>query len=152
MRTPGRGMGQGALPASVARRRFILCGPLLALVWATAVPAQAAPLSIKSEAGKFIVRVNGIARPERLNHLHGFDLALATAGGKPVSGASIGLTGRRRETNSPLPTLPQVSVMPGAGHYRVEGLRFHMPGEWQLIFAIGDGAIRDRAVLDIVVK
>ncbi len=136
--------------ASLARR-LIVGVPLLALIGAAAL-AQAAPLSIRSEAGTFIVGVSGIARPERLNHLHGFDLVLAMAGGKPVSGATIGLTGLRGDTNSPLPTLPQVLAAPGAGHYRVEGLRFHMPGEWRLIFAIGDGAIRDRAVLDIVVK
>ena len=144
-------MREGPLPAPLARRS-IISAPLLALVWAAVAPAQAAPLSIKSEAGKLTVQVSGIDRPERLNHLHGFGLVLATAGGKPASGASIGLSGLRRDTNSPLPTMPQVSAVPGAGHYRVEGLRFHMPGEWRLIFAIGDGAIRDRAVLDIVVK
>lgn len=144
-------MGEGPLPAWVPLRLSVSV-PLLALIWAVAAPVHAAPLSIKSEAGKFILQVRGIARPERLNHLHGFDLMLTTAGGKPVPGATIGLSGLRRETSSPLPTLPQVSAAPGAGHYRAEGLRFHMPGEWQLIFAIGDGAIRDRALLDIVVK
>ena len=132
-------------------RRGLLLSLLLLLAFAPAV-AQPAALSLRSEKAHFTLRVTGIGRPERLNHLHGFDLQLADAAGRPLSGATIALTGLREDSNSPLPTAPRVAPAPGNGQYRAEGLRFHMPGEWRLIFSIDSGGIRDRAILSIIVK
>jgi len=134
-------------PASL--RRLVLW---MALLCAGAISASAQPFSVRSEASHFILRVAGIDRPEHVNHLHGFDLSLATADGKPVSGASIVVTGKRRFAPNHLPTSPKVFPGPDAGHYRVEGLRFHMLGDWHLDFAIESGQIRDRAAIDVVVK
>jgi hypothetical protein len=122
----------------------------LALVGAGPVAAQ--PLSIRSEGGHFSLRVTGIDRPERLNHLHGFEFRLTDAAGKPVNHAMVVLSGRRSDSDSPLPTSPQIMPTAEGGSYRAEGLRFHMPGDWQLIFAIVSGGIRDRAVLNVVVR
>ncbi len=110
------------------------------------------PISLRSEADRFAIRIEGIERPERVNHLHGFELALATADGKPATGATIVLTGQRRYSTSPLPTLPQVFSASGEGKYRVEGLRFHIAGEWRLVFEINFKQIRDRVALDVLVK
>jgi hypothetical protein len=124
-----------------------------AVAFICAVPAVAAEaIQVRSEAGHFIIRVTGIERPEPINHLHGFDLSLATADGRPAAGATIVVTGERRYALNPLPTAPRVSSAQAEGQYRVEGLRFHMAGEWQLDFAVSLGEIRDRASLDVVVK
>ena len=125
--------------------------PLLAFLYAVG-PSSAQTAAVRSEAGHFTIRVTGIDRPERLNHLHGFDLWLATADGQPATGARIMVTGQRHYSSTPLPTLPQVTAAPDAGHYRVGGLRFHMPGEWRLAFDIIFKQILDRATLDVVVK
>jgi YtkA-like len=135
-----------------ARRWLLLSLLLLPLARAVARPVEPEALSIRSEKARFTVRVTGIDRPERLNRLHGFDLQLADAAGKPVTDATIMLSGLRDDSNIPLPTSPQVSPAPGNGRYCVEGLRFHMPGDWQLIFAIDSGGVRDRASLNIIVK
>lgn len=135
-----------------ARRRLLLGLLILPFACTVVRPANGEPPSIRSEKGRFAVRLTGIERPERLNHLHGFDLLLTDNAGKPVTGASIVLSGLRRDSNNPLPTSPRVSSAPGLGLYRAEGLRFHMAGEWQLIFAIDSGGIHDSAVLDVTVK
>jgi hypothetical protein len=127
-------------------------GLAAAAVTLAALEASAAPVTIRSAGGHFILRVSGIGLPERINHLHGFDLVLTTTDAEPVTGASIVLTGERRFAPNPLPTLPQVRAAPGPGNYRVEGLRFHMAGEWHLVFAIEFAQIHDRAALDVVVK
>ena len=75
---------------------------------------------------------------------------LTTADGRPVNDASIVLTGRRRDTNNPLPTMPRVAAVVGGGHYRAEGVRFHMPGEWRLTLTIGVKDVHDTAAIDIV--
>jgi len=115
-------------------------------------PALAQPVTIHSEAGRFTLRISGLARSEPLNRLHGFDLALETADGRPLAGASIALAGRRNTSPNPLPTSPRVAPVADEGRYRVEGLRFHMPGEWRLVFDIEFAQIRDRATLDVAVK
>jgi hypothetical protein len=124
----------------------------LALTFGGALAWAAGPMTVRSDGGHFILQVTGIVSPEAINHMHGFDLSLTTADGQPVSGATIGLTGDRRFAPNPLPTMPQVSAASPPGHYRVEGLRFHMAGEWHLVFTIDFAQIRDRAVLGVVVK
>ncbi|MSO67390.1 MAG: hypothetical protein EXQ82_06180 [Pseudolabrys sp.] len=91
------------------------------------------------------MRLTGIERTEYINHLHGLELSLATAAGRSAAAASIELTGQRRYAPNLLPTSPR--VRPGAvdGTYKVEGLRFHMVGEWRLVFAIEFAQIRDHA-------
>jgi hypothetical protein len=98
------------------------------------------------------VRVIGLRKPEQVNRMHSFGLLLATADRTPVAGAAVRLTGHRLHAPNSLPTAPRVSPGPEAGAYLVEGLRFHMAGEWRLVFEIESGKIRDRAMLDFVVK
>jgi hypothetical protein len=132
-------------------RRLSLAIALLAVCAADrAVAAEA--MSIRSADGHFVLRLMGLERFEPTNRLRGFDLRLETADGRPATGASITLSGRRFDAPNPLPTLPRITPATGEGHYRVEGLRFHMPGDWHLVFAIDFAQIHDRAALDIVVK
>jgi hypothetical protein len=114
--------------------------------------AAAESIVIESRGKLFRVRLTGLERMEQTNHLHGFDLLLTTIDGRAAAGATIALTGTRRYSPNPLPTMPQVRPGPADGSYRVEGLRFHMSGEWRLVFAIEFEQIRDRATLDIDVN
>jgi hypothetical protein len=109
-------------------------------------------MSLQSEAEHFALRVVGLEKPASLNRMHSLRLMLTTADGKPVAGATIFLSGRRLYAPNSLPTAPKIAPGLTAGAYQVEGLRFHMPGEWRLTFDIESAGIRDRATLDIVVK
>jgi hypothetical protein len=40
----------------------------------------------------------------------------------------------------------------GAGRYRAEGLLFHMPGRWQLLFDVNRGGRTERLATDIVLE
>jgi len=133
-------------------RRWALGWLALPLIFAVECSAASEAISIESEGKRFHVRLTGLGRTEQTNHLHGFDLFLATIDDRAVVGASITLTGKRRYSPNPLPTSPQVRPGPADGSYRVEGLRFHMSGEWRLVFAIEFEQIHDRVTLDIDVK
>jgi len=134
--------------------QFILGALALALMLVCAMvrTGSAEPIVARTENGRFNVRLTGLDRPERVNHLHGLDLWLTTADGKPAVGASIVVTGQHRYALNPLPTSPR--VRPGAqdGAYRVEGLRFHIAGEWHLLLAIEFERLHDRLSLEIAVK
>jgi hypothetical protein len=124
----------------------------LALAAIAALPATAAPLTVASDSHRFTVQVSGLQRPEPLNRMHGLDIAVATVDGKPVTGATLAITGERRYSDTPLPTMPQVAPAGTPGHYRLEGLRFHMPGEWRLVLDIEFAHSSDHATFDVVVK
>ena len=132
--------------------RKLLVLAALALFGATASAQPSDPMMLRSEAGRFALQITGLARPEPLNHLRGFDLSVVGADGRPVVGAVITLAGERRFARNPLPTAPQVRPGVVPGRYRIEGLRFHMAGEWRLVLSIEFEQIRDRVVLDVVVK
>jgi hypothetical protein len=123
----------------------------LALLCPASPASPIEPVIVRSEAGHFTVRLMGIDHLD-LNHLHFLELSLNGDAGRPVSGASISLTGQRRYSSTPLPTAPRVAPGPQPGRYRIGGLRFHMPGEWRLAFDIVHEQTRDRATLDVVVK
>lgn len=71
--------------------------------------------------------------PLALNTLHTWTLELRYAQG-PVKAERIEIDGGMPAHNHGLPTRPQVSYQ--SGQYLVEGLRFHMPGRWQLTLQI----------------
>ena len=48
-----------------------------------------------------------------------------------------------------LPTSPRVTENTGAGNYRLQGIRFHMKGNWQIIISIFEGPTVDRVVIDL---
>lgn len=45
------------------------------------------------------------------------------------------------------------SIVPlGGGRYRAEGLMFHMPGRWQLLFELRDGGTTEQATDDLRIE
>lgn len=74
--------------------------------------------------------------PVPLNQMHQWEIELISSQGTPVENADITVTGGMPEHDHGLATAPRVSGQPGEGKYLLEGLRFHMPGEWKLDFVI----------------
>jgi hypothetical protein len=110
---------------------------------------SAEPIVLRSENNSFSGRLIGLERPVRMNRLYDVGIFLTTADGKPAAGASLVVTGKHRYALNPLPTSPR--VLPGAqdGSYRLEGLRFHIAGEWRLTIIINSERIHDRLLLEI---
>ncbi|MEQ8953393.1 MAG: FixH family protein [Gammaproteobacteria bacterium] len=78
--------------------------------------------------------------PLRINQIHSWEMRLTDAQGNPVSGAAIAITGGMPLHDHGLPTLPSVTAEPRAGSYLLEGVRFHMPGQWQLDIRVEHGS------------
>ncbi|MGB5323859.1 MAG: FixH family protein, partial [Pseudomonadales bacterium] len=71
---------------------------------------------------------------------------------KPFSLISIAITGGMPSHGHGLPTQPRVTAQLGDGRYRVEGIKFTMPGRWQLVFNVGSPLGDDRVVLEFDVR
>lgn len=105
-------------------------------------PAISAPQL--SENGHFLVSYQAEEPPIALNTTHTWLLTVETPDGAPVSGATVTVEGGMPAHNHGLPTQPQVTEADAPGAYRVEGVRFQMPGEWFMTFNIQSGDLADK--------
>lgn len=105
-----------------------------------------------SEAGLFRASYRSDAETLPLNVLQAWTLALETAGGEPVRDAEIAVETSMPEHGHGMPTTPAVTVNNGDGTYRVEGLKFSMPGWWVLRFKIRAGGRDDAVVFHVRLK
>jgi hypothetical protein len=51
--------------------------------------------------------------------------------------------------NHGLPTAPQMTTSLGNGSYRVEGMRFHMNGDWELLVTVDVAGRRDTVIIPL---
>jgi len=72
----------------------------------------------------------------RINTMHSWILHIETADGEPVTGADIEVSGGMPAHNHGLPTSPRVTEELGDGDYRLDGLRFHMGGYWEVVVTV----------------
>lgn len=104
---------------------------------------------VSSQNGSFRVRFVSGVQHLPLNVMHAWTLQLQNSEGKPLSGAQLTLIGGMPAHNHGLPSAPQVLPMAEPGFYRVEGLRFHMQGEWVLELTVQHEGREDRASLSV---
>lgn len=119
--------------------------PLLLVLVFTGSEAIAGE-SLSSDAGRFKIEYAPSLEPLVINRMHHWELVIRGRDGLPVSGARVEVAGGMPEHDHGLATVPKVVAL-GNGHYRIEGLRFHMPGAWVLELAIDDGNARDRVTI-----
>ena len=107
------------------------------------------PNQWSSERGLYVVGFTSTLDPIPINKMHEWILHLEDANGEPVDGAELSIAGGMPEHNHGLPTSPRVTENTGGGAYRLQGIRFHMKGNWQIIISIFDGPTADRVVIDL---
>lgn len=106
-------------------RRFVAVG-LCALL----VSVMAADDVWVSKHGYFSLSYESALQPIEMNRIHSWNLHIEDADGVPVTGAVIEVEGGMPAHNHGLPTRPRVTTELGGGDYRLDGMRFHMAGEW----------------------
>ncbi len=86
--------------------------------------------------------------PLEINRIHSWELQLRDSGGTAIINAEIEVSGGMPEHDHGMPTLPRVTGISESGLYLLQGVRFHMPGFWQLIFTIKTPDGTDSAELE----
>jgi hypothetical protein len=71
-----------------------------------------------------------------INQMHSWILHIEDEDGLEIEGAIIDVAGGMPEHDHGLPTKPRVTVELGGGDYRLEGMRFHMKGYWEIVVSI----------------
>ena len=119
---------------------------LLVLLLATPVSADT---SWSTRDGHYRVRFHSEIDPIVINRIHRWVLEITDADGHAVTGAKISVDGGMPAHDHGLPTRPRVTGEPEPGQYRLEGLRFHMRGQWQIELTIDVQGVRDVAVITL---
>ena len=101
-----------------------------------------------SQRGVFEVSFESSLVPIEINRMHSWTLNV-TRGGEPVEDADITVSGGMPAHDHGMPTRPRVSAELGAGRYRLEGMRFHMNGAWEVVLEIDADGSRDTVVITL---
>jgi len=71
-----------------------------------------------------------------INQMHSWILHIEDEDGLEIEGAIVDVAGGMPEHDHGLPTKPRVTEELGGGDYRLDGMRFHMKGYWEIVVSV----------------
>lgn len=74
--------------------------------------------------------------PPEINRMHSWILHIENDSGTEIEGAIVDVVGGMPKHDHGLPTKPRVTEELGGGDYKLDGMRFHMNGDWELVLTI----------------
>jgi hypothetical protein len=107
------------------------------------------PMSQPSHANEFIVTYTTPDGPPEINRMHSWILYVESDSGDPIEGADIEVDGGMPAHDHGLPTQPRVTEDLGDGYYRLDGVRFHMSGDWEMFVTIRSDESEETVVIPI---
>ena len=102
-----------------------------------------------SDAGVYTVSFEPDGSPIAINKIQTWTIHVETADGTLVDDAAIAVGGGMPEHGHGLPTQPEVTENLGGGDYKVEGIKFQMPGWWIVTFDIDSEAGHDSVTFNL---
>ncbi len=81
---------------------------------------------------RYRIAIHPLAEPIVINRIHAWEIRLRTASGESVPGARIIVGGGMPQHGHGFPTQPRVTKDLGNGRYLLEGMKFSMPGWWEI--------------------
>ncbi|PSU08765.1 hypothetical protein C9J03_13680 [Photobacterium gaetbulicola] len=73
-----------------------------------------------------------------INQIHSWNLHITDSSGNPTDCVPLQVRGGMPAHRHGLPTQPQWHQERDVGNYRIDGLKFQMPGLWQVVFSCKD--------------
>lgn len=84
----------------------------------------------------YSVKYQSVGGKIRMNKIHSWELSIKDDGGRPVNNAKITVVGDMPEHGHGLPTQPVVTGIGVEGLYRIDGMKFTMPGWWIVTISV----------------
>lgn len=126
--------------------RTLFCAVLACTLQPLAAATDTPVLTGATDAG-IQIEIYSDLTPLAINRIHSWQIRLLDANGNPMQ-AQMNISGGMPEHDHGMPTAPQITALLNNGNYLLEGMRFHMPGHWQLLFEISVDAALQTAVID----
>lgn len=106
--------------------------------------------STNSDDGHYQLSYRSNLIPIEINQIHSWVIRIESHDGQPISGANVTVEGGMPAHNHGLPTRPQVTPGGQPGDYLIEGLRFHMAGQWLVKVAISAAGVTDSVTIELL--
>lgn len=94
--------------------------------------------------------IKPVEKPIAINKLHAWEIKLTQPSGQPVTGAKITVGGGMPQHHHGFPTQPRVTKELGDGRYLIEGMKFSMPGWWEIKLKIEGAQGTDNVTFNVV--
>ena len=94
--------------------------------------ANGLALTELSKKGLFQVTIQSDEAPLPLNRIHSWAARITTSEGRIVDDAMVMVYGGMPEHKHGFPSKPEVTANLGNGRYRIDGVKFNMPGRWEI--------------------
>ena len=104
-----------------------------------------------SASGRYAVALVPPPVAPAINQVHSWTVRLTNASGTPVTGAMVTVGGGMPQHGHGFPTRPRVTREVEDGTYLVEGVKFSMPGWWDIKFDIDGAEGEDKVTFNTVV-
>ena len=101
---------------------------------------------------KYLVEVHALADPIAINKMHAWEIRLRSPSGEPVSAAKISVDGGMPQHGHGFPTQPKVTKALGDGRYLLEGMKFSMPGWWELKLKVDAPSGTDEITFNLIIS
>lgn len=102
-----------------------------------------------ANAADLIVTYTTPDGPPEINRMHSWILHIESESGEAIEGAQIEVDGGMPAHDHGLPTRPQVTEELGDGYYRLDGVRFHMSGQWEMVVTIRSDESDETVVISL---
>ena len=102
-----------------------------------------------SNGGAFRVSYTSKLVPIPINQIHQWVLHIESVDGIPISDANIELQGGMPLHDHGLPTSPIATEYLGEGNFLIEGIRFHMMGDWEVVVKISQGDLSETVLISL---
>jgi len=91
----------------------------------------------------FNVMYKSVGGHIRINRIHSWELTIKDAAGQAVNDAEVTVVGDMPEHGHGLPTQPEITKIGAGGLYRVDGIKFTMPGWWVVTISVMADGVHD---------
>lgn len=137
-------------------RKFslLIAAPLVLSLGACSLFSPPKDLDIRSTrestGGKYVVSMQPLAQPVQVNKIHSWEIKVTSSSGDPVKNALIAFDGGMPQHFHSFPTKPRVTEGLGDGRYRLDGVKFSMPGWWEMKAKIQSDLGSDQVTVNVV--
>ena len=103
-----------------------------------------------TDAHLYTVEIAPVEAAIGLGRMHAWTVEVLDAVGAPVQAAEIAVDGGMPRHGHGLPTAPAVTQALGDGRYLIEGMKFNMPGWWEIELHVDGRAGADTVTFNLV--
>lgn len=85
-----------------------------------------------TDRNTYQIELHSLADPIEINKIHAWEIKVRNPTGEAVTNARIDVDGGMPQHGHGFPTQPKVTRELGDGRYLLEGMKFSMPGWWEI--------------------